>query len=240
MEKTMKADITEDDCKKLNSTIQDPNIVLTVIPQQISNPKYNQTKSIALEVRVLAAHESTYLEILDRLNERACTLMEDKIDIILDDSIGTFFPYYAKKSKPQLFDSMMRKQNFAMNSTSAIPLFGYTINAQEFEVEHNGMEQQVASIIWEHPHILAIESTASSNTLGKFMVLVDREMKDDVEEFLDSVFEKMPDLEGQPENFRKPQRGGNAFKKDRMHNIELSPETRRSDETRYSNGRRRR
>jgi hypothetical protein len=145
--------------------------------------------------------------------------MEDKIDIILDDSIGTFFPYYAKKSKPQLFDSMMREQNFAMNSTSAIPLFGYTINAQEFEVEHNGMEQQVASIIWEHPHILAIESTASSNTLGKFMVLVDREMKDDVEEFLDSVFEKMPDLEGQPENFRKPQRGGNAFKKDRMHNI---------------------
>jgi hypothetical protein len=102
MEKTMKADITDDDCKKLNSTIQDPNIVLTVIPQQISNPKYNQTKSIALEVRVLAAHESTYLEILDRLNERACTLMEDEIDIILDDSIGTFFPYYAKKSKPQL------------------------------------------------------------------------------------------------------------------------------------------
>jgi hypothetical protein len=115
-----------------------------------------------------------------------------------------------------------------------------TINAQEFEVEHNGMEQRVASIIWEHPHILAIESTASSNMLGKFMVLVDRKMKDDVEEFLDSVFEKMPDLEGQPENFRKPQRGGNAFKKDRMHNIELSPETRRSDETRYSNGRRRR
>jgi hypothetical protein len=36
-------------------------------------------------------------------------------------------------------------------------------------------------------------------------------MKDDVEEFIDSVFEKMPDLEGQPENFRKPQRGGNAF-----------------------------
>jgi hypothetical protein len=28
MEKTMKADITEEDCKKLNSTIQDPNIVL--------------------------------------------------------------------------------------------------------------------------------------------------------------------------------------------------------------------
>jgi hypothetical protein len=69
MEKMMKADITDDDCKKLNSTIQEPNIVLTVVPQQISNPKYNQTKSIALELRVLAAHESTNLEILNCLNE---------------------------------------------------------------------------------------------------------------------------------------------------------------------------
>jgi hypothetical protein len=172
LEKTMKADITDEDCKKLNSTIQDPKIVLTVVPQQISNPKYNQTKSLALEVSVSASHESTYLEILDRLNERACTLKDDEIDIILDNSIGTFFPYYAKKNKPKLFDSMMRKQNFAMSCTSAIPLFGYTFNAQEIEVEHNGMEQRVATIIWDHPHILAIEPTASSTTLCKFMLLV--------------------------------------------------------------------
>jgi hypothetical protein len=44
-------------------------------------------------------------------------------------------------------------------------------------------------------------------------------MKDEVEEFIDSVFEKMPELEGQPENFRKPQRGGNAFKKNRVEKI---------------------
>jgi hypothetical protein len=93
---TMKADITEDDCTKLNSTIQEPNLVLTIVPQQISNPKYNQTKSITLEVRVPAAHESVYLEMIDRLNERACTLKDNEIDIILEDSIGTFFPYYAK------------------------------------------------------------------------------------------------------------------------------------------------
>jgi hypothetical protein len=198
MEKMMKADITDEDCKKLNSTIQDPNIVLTVVPQQISNPKHNQTKSIALEVRVPAAHELTYLEILDRLNERACILQEDEINIILDDSIGTFFPYYAKKISQSCLT--LRKQNFAMNSTSAIPLFGYTINAQETKIKHNGMEQRVASIIWDHPHILAIELTVSSNTIGKFMVLVDREMKDDVEEFLDGVFAKeIPELEGPPE-----------------------------------------
>jgi hypothetical protein len=34
--------------------------------------------------------------MIDRLNKRACTLKDDIIDIILDDSIGTFFPYYAK------------------------------------------------------------------------------------------------------------------------------------------------
>jgi hypothetical protein len=137
---TMTADITEDDCKKLNSTIQNPKLVLTIVPQQISNPKHNQTKSIALEVRVPAAHESTYIEMIDRLNERACTLKEDEIDIILDDSIGTFFPYYAKCSKPELFDSLMRKQNFAMNMTSAIPLFGYTEKVRETEVEYKGMD----------------------------------------------------------------------------------------------------
>jgi hypothetical protein len=110
----MKANITEEDCKKLNSTIQEPNLVLTIVPQQISNPKHNQMKSIALEVRVPAAHESVYIEMIDRLNERACTLKKDEI--------GTFFPYYAKRNKPELFDSLMRKQNFAMNMTSAIPL----------------------------------------------------------------------------------------------------------------------
>jgi hypothetical protein len=216
---TMKADITEDDCKKLKSTIQEPNLVLTIVPQQISNPKYNQTKSIALEVRVPAAHESVYLEMIDRLNERACTLKDDEIDIILDDSIGTFFPYYAKRNKPELFEALMRKQNFAMTTTSAIPLFGFTENAREHEIEHNGMEQRVGSIIWDHPNIMAIEPTASSNNLGKYMVLVDRECKEDVEDFIDEIFNKMPELEGQPENFRKPQRGGNAFRKNRVDNI---------------------
>jgi hypothetical protein len=37
----------------------------------------------------------------------------------------------------------MRKQNFAMKTTSAIPLFGYTEKAREFEVEYKGMEQTI-------------------------------------------------------------------------------------------------
>jgi hypothetical protein len=157
--------------------------------------------------------------MIDRLNERACTLKEDEIDIILDDSIGTFFPYYAKRNKPELFESLMRKQNYAMNMTSAIPLFGYTEKVQELEIEHNGMEQVLRSIIWDHPNIIAIEPTASSKNLGKYMVLVDRECKEDAEDFLDEILSKVPEIEGQPEHFRKPQRGGNSFKKKHVENI---------------------
>jgi hypothetical protein len=52
------------------------------------------------------------------------------------------------------------------------------------------------------------------------MVLVDRECKEDVEDFLDEILIKVPELlEGQPEHFRKPQRGGNSFRKNRVQSI---------------------
>jgi hypothetical protein len=44
-------------------------------------------------------------------------------------------------------------------------------------------------------------------------------MKEQAEDYVDSVFELLPELEGQPANFKKPQRGGNAFKKVRLNNI---------------------
>jgi flagellar biosynthesis chaperone FliJ len=44
-------------------------------------------------------------------------------------------------------------------------------------------------------------------------------MKDQVENYVDSVFELVPELENQPINFKKPQRGGNAFRKSRINNI---------------------
>jgi hypothetical protein len=220
LERTIKADImTSGDCQKLISVNNQPNVVISVVPQQISNPAHNQTKSIALEVRVPAEHEATYIDILDRLTERAVTTQEDEVDIVMDESVGTFFPYYAKRSKPELFDLLMRKQNFGLSATSAIPIFGYTHNVRQYEIEHNGMEMPVESIIWNHANIMAIEPTASSATLGKYIVLVDREFKEDVEMFIDTIFEKIPELEGQPEHFKKPQRGGNSHKKKRIHNI---------------------
>jgi hypothetical protein len=96
IEKTMKADITDDDCNELKTTRQNPKIVVSMVPQQISNVKHSKMTSIALEIRVPADHDKTYLNILDRLNERASNLNEGEVDITLDDRLGTFFPYYAK------------------------------------------------------------------------------------------------------------------------------------------------
>jgi hypothetical protein len=56
-----------------------------MVPQQISNIKHNETKSIALEIRVPVAHESTYLNILDRLEERASTLKDGEVEVTLDE-----------------------------------------------------------------------------------------------------------------------------------------------------------
>jgi hypothetical protein len=86
IERTMKADISEEECSKIDTNLQKPKIVISMIPQIISNPKHNNTKSIALEIRVPAAHEHIYLNILDRLNERASTLQEGEVDLVLDDN----------------------------------------------------------------------------------------------------------------------------------------------------------
>jgi hypothetical protein len=220
LEKTIQAEIiTAGDKLDSNSNENRPNVVISLVPQQISNPKHNQTKSIALEVRVPADQEAKYIEILDRLNERTVSMEQGEVDIVMEENIGTFFPYYAKRQKAELFDMLMRRQNFEMTVVSAIPIFGYTQKAKETEIEHEGTMQMVQAIIWNHPSINAIEPTASSATLGKYILLVDREFKDDVEDFVDLVFDKMPELTEQPENFKKPQRGGNAFKKNRINNI---------------------
>jgi hypothetical protein len=71
----------------------------------------------------------------------------------------------------------MRKQNFAMNVTSAIPVFGFTTQVRDYELKHNGMEQPVETIIWQHPNVLAIKPTALTSNLGKYVLLVDEKVK---------------------------------------------------------------
>jgi hypothetical protein len=220
MEKTIMAEIiTSGDEQQNKTNSEKPKVVIAIVPQQVSNPKYSQTRSIVLEVRVPAEQESRYIEILDRLNERSVTMNEDEVDIIMDEKVGTFFPYYAKRSKPELFDLLMRKQNFALNATTAIPLFGYTQQAKEYTLDHNGTQQSIQNLIRNHPNILAVEPTASSANLGKYMVLADRDSKDEVEEYIDAILGQVPEMENQPENFKRPQRGGNAFKKNRINSI---------------------
>jgi hypothetical protein len=191
-----------------------------MVPQQISNPKYAKTTSIALEIRVPAEHERTYSNILDRLNERASTLEEGEVDITLDNRLGTFFPYYAKRSHPTLFNSLMKKQNTDMNAISAIPIFGLTSAAADYEVADNtGGKATTWKWIKSHPGIRKIKKTASSKALGKYMLQVEREDKEEIEDFLDGLFAQIPELEGQPASFTRPQSGGNAFKKNRTISI---------------------
>jgi hypothetical protein len=81
-----------------------------------------------------------YLEILDRLNERASQLKKGEVNLVLDECIGTFFPYYAKAEHPKLFEKLMKKQNAEMASVSVIPIFGYTHNAMNQSVKNESDE----------------------------------------------------------------------------------------------------
>jgi hypothetical protein len=68
-----------------------------MIPQTISNPKLNKTKSISLKIRLPVEHETVYLNILDWLYECASTVKEGEVDLVLDERVRVFFPYYYAK-----------------------------------------------------------------------------------------------------------------------------------------------
>jgi hypothetical protein len=142
------------------------------------------------------------------------------VDIILDPKIGVFFPYYAKSERPQLFERLMRKQNSDMSSSSVIPVFGLTEQASSTIVEdQNGKKLTVSEAILIHPNIRKIEKTASSAELGKYLLIIDRYVKEQAKNYIDSIFELVPELENQPAKFKRPQRGGNAFKKASINSI---------------------
>jgi hypothetical protein len=213
IEKLMKADITPEECESIKTNITDPKVVITMVPQQIANPKHSKTTSTALEIRVPAEYEKIYLNILNRLNERASTLDQGEVDITFDESMGIFFPYYAKRSRPQLFESLMRKQNTEMNATSAIPLFGLSPEALEYEVtDNNGNSRSVREWLFNHINVMGLETTASSKELGKYILVADREQKEEVETYVDEIFDLIPECENHSVPFKKPQRGGNPNK----------------------------
>jgi hypothetical protein len=116
VEMTIKAELTPDEKEKLtkNSKAQ---VIVQLTPQPINNHKFLKVSLVALEVRVPAEHARIYTEVFDCLNERASLLNKGEVDIILDPKVGTFFPYYAKSKRPQLFKRLMRKQNSDMSNS---------------------------------------------------------------------------------------------------------------------------
>jgi hypothetical protein len=219
LEATMKAELTPDERQSMTKNDK-AQIVVQLTPQPINNSKFSKVSSVALEVRVPAEHARIYTAVLDRLNERASTLEQGDVDLILDPKIGVFFPYYAKSERPQLFERLMRKQNSDMSSSSVIPIFGLTEKASTTIIEdQNGKRLTVTEAILVHPNIRKIEKTASSNDLGKYLLIIYRYMKEQAENYVDSVLELVPELENQPANFKRPQRGGNAFRKARINSI---------------------
>jgi hypothetical protein len=215
----MKAELTPDERKAMTKNDQ-AQVVVQLTPQPINNSKFSKVLSVALEVRVPTEHARIYTAVLDRLNERASLLEQGDVDIILDPKIGVFFPYYAKSERPQLFERLMRKQNSNMSSSSVIPVFGLTKQASSTIVkDQNGKKLTVSEAILIHPNIRKIEKTASSAELGKYLLIINRYVKEQAENYIDSIFELVPELENQPANFKRPQRGGNAFKKARINSI---------------------
>jgi hypothetical protein len=88
-----------------------------------------------------------------------------------------------------------------MNAISAIPVFGLTATAADYKVADNTGAQAMTWQWIKRHNIRKIEKKASSQELGKYMLQVKREDKEEVSDFLDGLFSQIPELEGQPANF---------------------------------------
>jgi hypothetical protein len=114
----------------------------------------------------------------------------------------------------------MRKQNTEMNATSAIPLFGLSPKALEFEVtDDNGNTHTVQEWLFKHINVIGLETTASSKELGKYILAVDREQKEEVEAYVDDIFDRIQECKNHSVPFKKPQRGGNPNKNNNASSI---------------------
>jgi hypothetical protein len=114
----------------------------------------------------------------------------------------------------------MQKQNSEMNSVSAIPIFGLTPAALDTEViDKLGQKFSTRDWLYNQPNIISFKQTASSKDLGKYILVVERDSKEEVEEFVDSLFQQLPESDGTGTQFKRPQRGRNSFKRSNASNI---------------------
>jgi hypothetical protein len=107
-----------------------------------------------------------------------------------------------------------------MNATSAVPLFGLSPEALEYEVtDNNGDSRSVREWLFDHINVMGLETTASSKDLGKYILVVNREQKEEVEAYVDELFDHIPECENHSVPFKKPQRGGNPNKNNSTSSI---------------------
>jgi hypothetical protein len=96
----------------------------------------------------------------------------------------------------------MIKQNSEMNAVLAIPLFGMTQAVLDYElIDKQGNKASVLNWIHDHSNVLSMESTASTKDLGKYMLVIDRECKDIVEDYIDKILQQIPELDKNPTPF---------------------------------------
>lgn len=63
-----------------------------------------------------------------------------------------------------------------------------------------------------HLNVIKLEKTASSAELGKYLLIMDRYEKEEIEIFVDELFDQVINITDKVASFERPQRGGNAQK----------------------------
>jgi hypothetical protein len=172
----MKSEITDDEKAILGETSErEPKIILSLNIQAIGSNNPTPTTSVALEIRVPSGQEKIYIGILERLYENA----QDETTII-PKNLGKFFPYFMKSKMPEVFNFMMRQQNSDMASTTIIPIFGYTPEARQQQIDLDGEKTTVELAVATTKNIIRIEATLSTWNLHKYLVIVNNDKKESV------------------------------------------------------------
>jgi hypothetical protein len=202
---TMKSDITQEEQEALGTTEDGkPKVLLSLNTQILGVSKPVTTTSVALEVRVPTGKERIYINIIERLYEKA-----ENEEIIVPSKLGKFFPYYMRSKMPEVFTFMMRQQNAEMQSTAIIPIFGYTPAARKQQIRIDGEITTVELALATTKNLIRMEATPSTWNLHKYLVVVKNEHKSSVQKAIQGIFRKITEpLEGQPENFPVPRCGG--------------------------------
>jgi Holliday junction resolvase RusA-like endonuclease len=202
---TMKAAITPEETDILGKTNDGtPKILLSLNIQKIGLSTKDETTSVALEIRVPTGAERIYTKIIERIYEKA-----ENESMILPEKLGKFFPYYMKSKLPEVFVYLMRQQNADMTNSAVIPIFGYTPEARKQQITLEGQTTTVELALATTANIIRIEATPSTWNLHKYLVVVSKDHKENVQKSIKHIFQKIDGtLENQPESFPRPRCGG--------------------------------